>query len=450
MKFEMLMPQMGESIAEATVVRWHKNLGDSVKKDETILEISTDKVDSEIPSPESGILTEIRANEGQTVSVNSIIAIIDTAAGATVTKSHAPQESAAPKAAPAQTIIETVVEKKVEPVKPQTVQATFPDSGQSAGSKVFSPLVKNIASQHGIGIDELSNIQGSGTHGRLTKEDLLHYIEHGSTEILNHPQAHTTAPQTQNLNNSVPARVESGNSSYGAGTKIEPFDTMRKAIADHMVRSKHTSPHVYSVAEIDVTNIAKWRKREQNTFKEREGFGLSFTPFFLEAVVKGLTEFPRINASIDGDNLVIKRDINLGCAVALGDDGLGGLIVPNIKNSGSLNFVGIARGLNDIASRARSKKLKPEDVQGGTFTVTNVGVFGNIIGYPIISQPQLGILALGAIKKRPVVVDDAIAIRDICYLTLSYDHRAIDGALAGHFLKYMTEYLQNWDMNRTV
>lgn len=464
MKFEMLMPQMGESIAEATVIRWHKNVGDSVKKDETILEISTDKVDSEIPSPESGIITEILAPEGKTVAVKSVVAIIDTAAspGSVPAKKATIIEAVAEKAeevappSPPPVSAPQVSATQIPPSAPPPVAATstsFEAQSQASG-RVYSPLVKNIAAQHGIGFDELSQIPGSGTHGRLTKEDLLHYIEHGNVERPHTPtaQAQYVAPQAATTPPvapqapAVPAKVES----YGPGTKIEPFDTMRKAIAEHMVRSKHTSPHVYSVAEIDVTNIGKWRKREQNAFKEREGFGLSYTPFFLEAVVRGLTEYPKINASIEGDNLIIKRDINLGCAVALGDDGLGGLIVPNIKNAGSLNFAGIARGLNDIASRARSKKLKPEDVQGGTFTVTNVGVFGNIIGYPIISQPQLAILALGAIKKRPVVVDDAIAIRDICYLTLSYDHRAIDGAMAGHFLKYITDYLQNWDMNRTI
>lgn len=460
MKFEMLMPQMGESIAEATVIRWHKNIGDSVKKDETILEISTDKVDSEIPSPESGILSEILALEGQTVAVKSIVAIIET------DKSQAATQ---PKKA---SIIETVAEKPKEIITPQSApppkatpapqaqpeQTRFnstPTSSELGASngRVYSPLVKNIAAQHGISLEELSQIPGSGTHGRLTKEDLLHYIEHGNVEkpqTFERPQTREQSPVESAAQPSVQVPAKIDTSSFGPGTKVEPFDAMRKAIAEHMVRSKHTSPHVYSVAEIDVTNIGKWRKREQNAFKEREGFGLSYTPFFLEAVIKALTEYPKINASIEGDNLVIKRDINLGCAVALGDDGLGGLIVPNIKNAGSLNFAGIARGLNDIASRARSKKLKPDDVQGGTFTVTNVGVFGNIIGYPIISQPQLAILALGAIKKRPTVVDDAIAIRDICYLTLSYDHRAIDGAMAGHFLKYITEYLQNWDMNRTI
>lgn len=444
MKFEMLMPQMGESIAEATIIRWHKSVGDSVKKDETILEISTDKVDSEIPSPESGILASINAEEGQTVAVKSVIAVIDTEAQ---TGGAAKSQST--------TIIEAAPQKEQSPkatVHTTPAQVATPQD-YSSSSRVYSPLVKNIASQYGLSLSDLEQIPGSGTHGRLTKEDLLHFIEHGSVTQSNQNQtvqAEYIAPKTVTQPAQVPAKMSDAPSGFGPGTKVEPFDSMRKAIADHMVKSKHTSPHVYSVCEIDVTNIGKWRKREQNAFKEREGFGLSYTPFFLEAVVKGLTQYPKINASIDGDNLVIKRDINLGCAVALGEDGLGGLIVPNIKNAGSLNFSGIARGLNDIASRARSKKLKPEDVQNGTFTVTNVGVFGNIIGYPIISQPQLAILALGAIKKRPVVVDEAIAIRDICYLTLSYDHRAIDGAMAGHFLKYVTEYLQNWDMNRTA
>ncbi len=438
MKTEMLMPQMGESIAEATVVKWHKHIGDYVKRDETILEISTDKVDSEIPSPESGYLKEILAKEGEVVAVKSIIAIIDSEqeGAATTPKKEAPRE---------------VVEVFSPPQ--QAAPATEAPAQTPSSNKSYSPLVRNIASQNNVSESELDSIEGSGTHGRVTKEDLLHYIDSksGSSTQQQAPQASApqqAAPQAA----PVPARIPepaSAPSSYGPGTKVEPFDSMRKAIAEHMVRSKHTSPHVYSVCEIDVTNIAKWRAREKSAFKAREGFNLSFTPFFLEAVVKGLTEYPSINASIEGDNLIVKRDINLGCAVALGEGGLGGLIVPNIKNAGSLNFTGIARGLNDVATRARSKKLKPDDVQGGTFTVTNVGVFGNILGYPIISQPQLAILALGAIKKRPVVIGDAIAIRDICYLTLAYDHRAIDGSLSGHFLKYVTDYLENWDMNRT-
>jgi 2-oxoglutarate dehydrogenase E2 component (dihydrolipoamide succinyltransferase) len=446
MKTEMLMPQMGESIAEATIIRWHKNVGDAVKQDETILEISTDKVDSEIPSPASGILKEIKAAAGDTVAVQSIIAIIDSeSSGTAPAKASSPQSETSPQMTNGQSAPAQNQNKQAAPVQ---------EIPSSIGNKVFSPLVRNIASQQGISQDELMEIPGSGAQGRVTKDDLLHYIEQkqgGSSAPA--PQAHSTYQedvQTAEYTPQVPAKAPASLADFGPGTRVEPFDSMRKAIADHMVRSKQTSPHVYSVAEIDMTKVSKWRAKYKGEFKSREGFSLSYMPFFLEAIVKGLTAYPKINASIDGDNLVYKRDINLGCAVALGEDGLGGLIVPNIKNAGSLNFLGIARGLQDIASRARSKKLAPQDVQGGTFTVTNIGGFGNIIGYPIISQPQLGILAIGAIKKRPVVVDDAIAVRDICYITLSYDHRAIDGALGGHFLKYITDYLQNWDMNRTL
>ncbi|HMO17902.1 MAG TPA: dihydrolipoamide acetyltransferase family protein [Oligoflexia bacterium] len=467
MRTEMLMPQMGESIAEATIIRWHKNVGDTVKKDETILEISTDKVDSEIPSPESGIVTELIAPVGATVPVQSVIAIIQSEGSATTSQPQVPSQTSSSTQSskpevinvgapmPAKTPLEA------NPPSAPSVSASSASSphtssqavslaGAHAG-RVLSPLVKNIAAQHGITMDELAQIPGSGAHGRLSKDDLLHYIDSrksfsaGKSSSTDTFTGHT--PQAESIPSSaqVPARL-----SDGPGNIVEPFDTMRKAIAEHMVRSKKTSPHVYSVAEVDMTRVSKWREKHKNEFKNREGFNLSYMPFFLEAITKALTAYPRINATVDGESLVIKRDINLGCAVALGEDGLGGLIVPNIKNAGSLNFTGIARGLQDIASRARSKKLAPSDVQGGTFTVTNVGGFGNIIGYPIISQPQLGILALGAIKKRPVVVDDAIAVRDICYITLSYDHRVIDGALGGHFLKYITDYLQNWDMNRTL
>lgn len=458
MKTEMLMPQMGESIAEATIIRWHKNVGDFVKQDETILEISTDKVDSEIPSPASGYITEIKADSGATVAVQSIIAIIDSeASGSSAANGAAPAQAPAPQVSSPQAaqVVQQAAPVQATPSAPQP-QAVSSHSS-SAGNKVVSPLVRNIASQHGISQDELNEIPGSGAQGRVTKEDILYYIEQkqGGSQTTAAPAQTNAAPsfqanvQTAEYTPQVRAPQAPAVQDFG-GEKVEPFDSMRKAIADHMVRSKHTSPHVYSVAEIDMTNISKWRAKYKNEFKAREGFSLSYMPFFLEAVTKALAACPKINATISGDNLVYKRDINLGCAVALGEDGLGGLIVPNIKNAGSLNFTGIARGLQDIATRARSKKLAPQDVQGGTFTVTNIGGFGNIIGYPIISQPQLGILAVGAIKKRPVVVDDAIAIRDICYITLSYDHRVIDGALGGKFLKHITDYLQDWDMNRTL
>lgn len=459
MKTEMLMPQMGESIAEATIIRWHKNVGDTVKQDETILEISTDKVDSEIPSPASGIITEIKAESGQTVAVQSVIAIIDSEGSSANVKTEAksaPQaqtQSESPKvdASPAQnTAVQNTAEHNTNP---QSSQRPTQDYQTSNNNKVFSPLVKNIASQHGISQEELMTIEGSGAQGRVTKEDLLHYIDtkSSSSNVTTTQTSSNYNPNVQTAEYTPSVRPQAAPpSQIGSGDRVEPFDNMRRAIAEHMVRSKHTSPHVYSIAEIDMTPVSKWRAKYKNEFKSREGYSLSYMPFFLEAITKALGTYPKINASIDGDNIVYKRDINLGCAVALGENGLGGLIVPNIKNAGSLNFLGIARGLQDIAVRARNKKLSPQDVQGGTFTVTNIGGFGNIMGYPIINQPQLGILAIGAIKKRPVVIDDAIAVRDICYITLSYDHRVIDGALGGHFLKYITDYLQNWDMNRTL
>jgi 2-oxoglutarate dehydrogenase E2 component (dihydrolipoamide succinyltransferase) len=438
MKTEMVMPQMGESIAEATILKWLKGIGDVVEKDETILEISTDKVDSEIPAPASGTIVEIIANEGDTVAVKSVIAIIDSEGGAA-----APQANSQAAATPA-----------------PTSAAPAPTSGSVSDAnddRFYSPLVRSIAKQHGLASSELSSIPGTGTNGRVTKDDLMKYLENrsssSSTPAPSAPVSSPTpsAPSAPAVASTptpaaAPPRPQYGND----GVEVVPMDKMRKLIAEHMVRSKHTSPHVYSVAEVDVSNIAKWRKANQSAFVAREGFKLSFTPFFLEAAIKSLVQYPGVNASIDGDNIILKRAVNLGCAVALGKGGMEGLIVPVIKNAESLNISGIARSLNDLAQRARDKKLKPDDVQGGTFTVTNPGIFGNIFGCPIINQPQAAILALGAIKKRPVVVGDAIAIREIVYLTLSYDHRIIDGSLAGHFLSHMTKYLENWDMNRSV
>jgi 2-oxoglutarate dehydrogenase E2 component (dihydrolipoamide succinyltransferase) len=419
MKTEMRMPQMGESIAEATILKWIKNIGDVVKKDETILEISTDKVDSEIPSPASGKIVEILAKEGETVAVKSVIAVIDS-------------DSSAKTVETTQATTPPVAQSK--PVETTTTPVAI--ASQTQEDRFYSPLVKNVAAKHGLSQTELAGIQGSGQHNRLTKEDVMSYVE--TKDLAPKQSAKTpTAPV---------ARPQYDQS----GVKVEQMDHMRKLIADHMVKSKATSPHVYSMAEVDITNIAKWREKQQSTFVAREGFKLSFTPFFLEATVKALMQFPKINASVDGDTIVLKRDVNLGCAVALGKDGMEGLIVPVIKGADQLNFVGLARSLNDIANRARSKKLRPDDVQGGTFTVTNPGIFGNIMGCPIINQPQLAILAIGAIKKRVVVVNDAIAIRDIVVLTLSYDHRVIDGAMSGHFLNFMTKYLETWEINREL
>ena len=459
-KVEMVMPQMGESIAEATILKWLRNVGDSVKKDETILEISTDKVDSEIPAPATGVIVELKAVEGQTVAVKSIIAVIETdaAAAASAPKTNGVATDKEPPKRESATKKEAA-KPAPQPAQPATAAApSAPNPAASAapnmhdavaagaagempthyGEKFFSPLVRSISAQEGISPVELASIPGSGAHGRVTKGDLANYMQHRGS---------APAPRAgRGSGADLPApgpRPE-----YGPdGLRVEQMDNMRKKIAEHMVRSKSTSAHVYSTCEIDVTNIARWREAKQNAFQAREGFKLSFTPFFLEAAVKALIQYPYINCSLDGDKIILKKNINLGCAVALGNTGL---IVPVIKNADQLSLVGLARSLNDLAQRARSKQLQPDEVSGGTFTVTNPGVFGNIIGNPIINQPQVAILSLGAIKKRPWVVNDAIAIRDIVYLTLSYDHRIVDGSLGGQYLQYITRYLEGWNMDRDL
>jgi 2-oxoglutarate dehydrogenase E2 component (dihydrolipoamide succinyltransferase) len=440
MKVEMLMPQMGESIAEATISKWRKKPGDTVQKDEIILEISTDKVDSEIPAPAAGTVAELLFNEGDVVPVKTKIAVIDTAAGASSTSSAPvePTAVAAPTQAPASTGTGTPENN---------------DDHASPSGRFYSPLVKGLAEKQGISLQELDAVAGSGQGGRVTKEDFLKYVEtRGSTRAPSAPAAAVTATATATAAPSSPKAASSASSTpseeWGSdGTRVVVMDGMRQAIAEHMVRSKHTSPHVYSVQEIDCTNIANWRAKYKGEFEKSEGFGLSFTPFFLEATVKALEKFPYVNASVDGKKIILKKHINLGVAVALGNTGL---IVPVIKRAEEKNFVGIARSLTDLALRARNKKLVPDDVQGGTFTVTNPGVFGTIIGTPVINQPQVAILCLGAIKKRPVVIDDMIAIRQMCYLTLSYDHRIVDGSLGGQFIAFIRDYLEGWDMKRTL
>ena len=437
MELEMVMPQMGESIAEATILKWHKKVGEEVEKDETILEISTDKVDSEIPAPGTGVLKQIIAEEGQTVPVKTTIAIIETDLSAI---------GASPIATPSP-----------EPVSTDSqAQASQEDIPSKVGDRFYSPLVRSIASQNNVSLEELGQLSGSGADGRVTKVDVLKYIAQRSGGA---PAAASQAPvaSSQPVAPPPPAPAAPAPASvvpmapspdYGAdGVKVEKMDNMRKIIAEHMVRSKATSPHVYTVAEVDMTNVAKWRKAKQPDFLGREGFKLSFMPFFLEAISKALVRHPYINSSVNGDEILLKRDINVGCAVALGTTGL---VVPVIRSADQLSLVGLARSLSDLASRARSKKLSPDDIQGGTFTVTNIGSFGNIVGFPVINQPQVAILALGAIKKKPVVVNDMIAVRDMCYLTLSYDHRIIDGALGGAFLQYIVKYLEEWDMDQEL
>lgn len=434
MKVDMIMPQMGESIAEATISKWRKAVGERVEKDEIILEISTDKVDSEIPAPAAGVLTEILFKEGDVVPVKTKIAAIDGAASGTASAASSSAKAAPVEAAPAKS------------AAPQE-NGKNGHAESSGDSKFYSPLVKGLAEKQGVPLSELDSIKGSGQGGRVTKEDFLKYVENRSAAPSAPAAVAATTPAPSSAKpSSAPSTPAIGD--WGSdGTKLVPMDNMRQAIADHMVRSKQTSPHVYSVQEVDVTAVANWRAAQKGAFEKNEGFGLSFTPFFLEATIKALEKFPFVNASVDGKKIILKKHVNLGVAVALGNSGL---IVPVIKRAEEKNFVGIARSLNDLALRARNKKLVPDDVAGGTFTVTNPGVFGTIIGTPIINQPQVAILCLGAIKKRPVVIDDMIAIRQMCYLTLSYDHRIIDGSLGGQFLAFLRDYLEGWDMKRSL
>jgi 2-oxoglutarate dehydrogenase E2 component (dihydrolipoamide succinyltransferase) len=391
------------------------------------------------------VLVELRCSEGDVVPVKTVIAIIDSEGKGAAT----PAAAAAP-AAPAP--------KAVEAPAPQPAAnpaaAPAPTATEST-NRFYSPLVMSLAQVNNISLAELETIAGSGQGGRVNKQDIMRHLEtRATTPTPTQPApvtpaptpaaaARPAAPAAPKARDSVPAIGEWQDD----GTKIIPMDAMRSAIAEHMVRSKATSPHVYSVQEVDVTNISKWRNANKKLFANTEGFNLSFTPFFLEATVRALVKFPHVNASVQDKKIILKRNVNLGCAVALENMGL---IVPVIKRAEEKNFVGLARSLNDVANRARSKKLLPDDVSGGTFTVTNPGVFGTIIGTPIINQPQVAILCLGAIKKRPVVIDDAIAIREMCYLTLSYDHRIVDGMLGGQFLAFIREYLEGWDINRPL
>ncbi|MCB0311246.1 MAG: 2-oxo acid dehydrogenase subunit E2 [Bdellovibrionales bacterium] len=444
MKTEMVMPQMGESIAEATISKWLKQVGEQVKKDEIILEISTDKVDSEIPAPASGVLAEVKYQAGDVVPVKQVIAVIDSeaAAGASAGTGTSAAQSDKP---------ESENSSNLNGTNSHSVEVENAQHYDSGGDRFFSPLVKSLAAKHGVALEELEKIPGSGQGGRLNKQDFMNFLERRGN-----PQTSVNVPASSSeFSSSVPApsvtrptpQQPRQEISYGDDVQVEVMDNMRQAIAEHMVRSKHTSPHVYSVQEVDCSKISLYRKKHKQAFSDAEGFNLSFTPFFLEAAVQGLLKFPYINSSVDGKKIILKKHINLGCAVALGSSGL---IVPVIKRAEERNFVGIARALNDLALRARNKKLLPDDVMGGTFTVTNPGVFGTLIGTPIINQPQVAILCLGAIAKRPVVVNDMIGIREMCYLTLSYDHRIVDGSLGGQYLAFVRDYIENWDLDRPL
>lgn len=428
-KFELKLPKMGESVAEATITNWLKKVGDPIEADEAVLEIATDKVDSEVPSEVSGVLSEILFNVDDVVKVGQTIAYIEVSGGVVV---EAPKEEVPASAAS--------VEKTVEVAQ----QAVATPQDFSNSEKFFSPLVKNIAKEEGVSVAELEAINGSGKDGRVTKDDILKFVENRKIEPKAKSQepvyAQTTsAPKTQSL---APVSVNGGD-------EIVEMDRMRKLISGYMVASVQTSAHVQSFIEVDVTNIVKWRDKVKTAFEKREGEKLTFTPIFMEAVAKALKDFPGMNISVDGDFIIKRKNINLGMAAALPN---GNLIVPVIKNADQLNIVGMAKAVNDLGNRAKAGKLKPDDTQGGTYTVTNVGTFGSVFGTPIINQPQVGILALGAIRKVPAVIEtpegDFIGIRQKMFLSHSYDHRVVDGALGGSFVKRVADYLEAFDINR--
>lgn len=430
-KFELKLPKMGESVAEATVTNWLKKVGDKIEMDEAVLEIATDKVDSEVPSEVAGTLVEILFNTDDVVQVGQTIAIIETEGGAVASTPEVKAEALV-------AVAVAEVAKAVEVAKETVAPADF-----SASEKFFSPLVKNIAKEEGISLAELEAIAGSGKDGRVNKEDLLNYIKNRGSQpaVVATPAATpkaTPAPAAQ----AVPVSVNGGD-------EIVEMDRMRKLISGYMVASVQTSAHVQSFIEVDVTNIVKWRDKVKNAFEKREGEKLTFTPIFMEAVAKALKDFPGMNISVDGDFIIKRKNINLGMAAALPN---GNLIVPVIKNADQLNLVGMAKAVNDLGNRAKAGKLKPDDTQGGTYTVTNVGTFGSVFGTPIINQPQVGILALGAIRKVPAVIEtpegDFIGIRQKMFLSHSYDHRVVDGALGGSFVKRVADYLEAFDVNR--
>ncbi|MCC9066637.1 dihydrolipoamide acetyltransferase family protein [Flavobacterium piscisymbiosum] len=434
-RFELKLPKMGESVAEATITNWLKEVGDKIEADEAVLEIATDKVDSEVPSEVSGILVEQLFGKDDLVQVGQTIAIIETEGDAPAAKA---QEAAAPAEVAA-------LEATIETVK-ETVSAPQDFSGSD---KFFSPLVKNIAKEEGISVAELESIAGSGKDGRVTKEDILKHIENRKSGVKTPKAVVEASKAVQPVVAPVQKSQQAVPVSVNGGDEIIEMDRMRKLISGYMTASVQTSAHVQSFIEVDVTNIVKWREKVKTAFEKREGEKLTFTPIMMEAVAKALKDFPGMNISVDGDYIIKKKNINLGMAAALPN---GNLIVPVIKNADQLNLVGMAKAVNDLGNRAKAGKLKPDDTQGGTYTVTNVGTFGSVFGTPIINQPQVGILALGAIRKVPAVIEtpegDFIGIRQKMFLSHSYDHRVVDGALGGSFVKRVAEYLEAFDIDR--
>ena len=438
-RVELVMPKMGESIMEATILKWRKNPGDRVELDEPVLDIATDKVDSEVPSPVAGILVEILFKENDVVAIHTPIAVIETeAAQAQPLASPAvnqPATAATPSAAPTKTESVPFIPAQ-EPVK------------TGAGGRFYSPLVRTIAKAENIGQAELDTLPGSGLEGRVTKKDMLAYVDarKQAASFLSTPPPAPTAPTPT----PAPAPVAPAVSLSG-NIEIIEMDRMRKLIADHMVMSKHTSPHVTSFVEADVTEVVNWRNRIKDEFKKKHGQNLTFTPIFIEAIAKAIRDFPMINISVDGGRIIRYKDVHIGMAAALPS---GNLIVPVIRHADQLNLAGLAKQVNDLAGRARENKLKPEEIQGGTFTLTNVGTFGNVMGTPIINQPQVAIMATGAIRKKPAVLEteygDVIAVRQMMFLSMSYDHRVVDGSLGDSFIRRVADYLEQFDPKRAI
>jgi pyruvate dehydrogenase E2 component (dihydrolipoamide acetyltransferase) len=471
MAVDVIMPQMGESIFEGTITKWLKKPGDRVERDEPLFEISTDKVDAEIPSPSAGVLKEIKVNEGQTVPIQTVVAVIESAAGAAATAS-APAKAEPSKPAPASVPAKAQApapDAPEDPIAPTPMKGPAGASGQASrstapasqaigapsapqrpaasatGEKVrSSPLVRRLARENDV---DLTQIPGTGAGGRVSKRDILGAIEGGgATGAPAQASPRTSAPPPATGGAATHAALETAvprEKMYFGHYEVQPMSVMRQRIAEHMVASKRVSPHVYSVDEVNVSGIAALRGKMKDKFEQASGTKLTFMPFFVRASVEGLRAFPTVNSSVDGTNIVLHKECNIGIAVALD----WGLIVPVIKNAEEKNFLGIARAMNDLAERARSKKLKPEEVAESTFSITNPGVFGGLFGLPVINQPNVAILGLGTIEKRPVVIDDAIAIRSMVYLTLSYDHRVVDGAVAHQFMGKVKHTLENWTEN---
>lgn len=447
------MPKMGESVAEATIIKWLKEEGETVELEESVLEIATDKVDSEVPSPSEGVLTKKLFAEDDVVKVGEAIAIIETDAAAPA--DDAGQNGQAVTADTAEATPEPVQSTAVAEASSMVSAAVETAAGaeipRSSNGRFYSPLVRSIAREEGVSVQELDGINGSGSEGRVTKKDILSYIENRTSA----PAAPASAPTSQPAAAPQPTAAPAASApkrppvSVGGGDEIIEMDRMRKMIAEHMVMSKHTSPHVTSFVEADVTNLWNWRKKAKDEFMRREGEKLTFTPIFIEALVKAIKDFPMINISVDGNNLIKRKHINIGMAAALPS---GNLIVPVIHDADQLNLVGLTKKVNDLANRARNNQLKPDEIQGGTYTLTNVGTFGNVMGTPIINQPQVAIMAAGSINKKPSVIEtpdgDFIGIRYKMFLSHSYDHRVVDGALGGMFVRRVADYLEQFDPNR--